>query len=114
MIKKETVIKIGLWSLVPLVLFTPLLPLIMMLFIGFPWISGVIGAGFIFTWFKKREIWLLIAGIGWLLYSGYEYMMHLRIWCSGECNIRVDLLVIFPLLVYLSLRAIKAVRKQKD
>ena len=37
-------------------------------------------------------------GIGWLLYGLYEFGMRQRWLCSGECNIRIDLLVIYPLL----------------
>ena len=32
--------------------------------------------------------------------------MKLRILCSGECNIRVDLLLIYPFLLLVSLAAI--------
>lgn len=45
-----------------------------------------------------QRAWLKLA-IFWLLYAGYEFMMFKRVWCSGECNIRVDLLLIFPLLL---------------
>jgi hypothetical protein len=38
------------------------------------------------------------AGISWLLYGLYEFGMKQRWLCSGECNIRIDLLVIYPLL----------------
>jgi hypothetical protein len=38
----------------------------------------------------------------WGLYAGYEELMRLRILCSGECNIRIDLLVIYPFLLLLS------------
>jgi len=31
--------------------------------------------------------------------------MHRRWLCSGECNIRVDLLLLYPLLILLSLAA---------
>jgi hypothetical protein len=34
-----------------------------------------------------------------LLYAVYETAMRLRWLCSGECNIRVDLLLIYPLLL---------------
>jgi len=30
----------------------------------------------------------------WPAYLPYEYAMKLRILCSGECNIRVDLLLV--------------------
>jgi hypothetical protein len=47
----------------------------------------------------------LAAGLLWLAYVPYEYGMKLRILCSGECNIRVDLLMVYPALIGLSLAA---------
>ena len=35
----------------------------------------------------------------WLSYSVYEFLMYKRVLCSGECNIRVDLLLIYPILI---------------
>lgn len=35
----------------------------------------------------------------WVAYAVYEYLMYLRVLCSGECNIRVDLLLIYPALL---------------
>ncbi|GAC1430172.1 MAG: hypothetical protein NVSMB6_29170 [Burkholderiaceae bacterium] len=45
---------------------------------------------------------LVVAAI-WLLYCFYEYAMKYRIMCSGECNIRIDLLVLYPLLLLASI-----------
>ncbi|MCW8963057.1 MAG: hypothetical protein OQL16_04610, partial [Gammaproteobacteria bacterium] len=42
----------------------------------------------------------------WLIYTVYEFGMYLRILCSGECNIRVDLLLIYPVLLFVSLLAL--------
>jgi hypothetical protein len=39
----------------------------------------------------------------WCLYAAYEWLMKVRILCSGECNIRIDLLVIYPALVMVSI-----------
>lgn len=36
---------------------------------------------------------LLALGLMWLLYGGYELLIAHRVLCSGECNIRVDLLL---------------------
>ena len=35
----------------------------------------------------------------WLLYGVYECGMKLRWLCNGDCNIRIDLLVIYPALL---------------
>ena len=47
----------------------------------------------------------LVAAIAWLLYGAYEYALRLEALCPGECNIRVDLLLIYPLLAMLTLVA---------
>ena len=41
----------------------------------------------------------------WILYAFYEYGMHRRWLCTGECNIRVDLLLLCPVLWIISLVA---------
>ena len=46
---------------------------------------------------------VLAAGLLWLAYFAYEYGMKLHILCSGECNIRIDLLVLYPVLILISL-----------
>lgn len=51
---------------------------------------------------SKHRI-LLIVGIVWLLYSFYELAMKYRLLCSGECNIRIDLLVLYPVLLLASI-----------
>lgn len=45
------------------------------------------------------------AAVLWFLYTPYEYGMHRRWLCSGECNIRVDLLLLYPVLWLVSLAA---------
>lgn len=52
-----------------------------------------------------RRFVLVVAGL-WAGYVPYEYAMKLRILCSGECNIRVDLLLIYPVLAVSSLVAL--------
>jgi hypothetical protein len=39
------------------------------------------------------------AGLAWLLYGLYEMGMKQRWLCTGECNIRIDLLIIYPVLL---------------
>ena len=49
---------------------------------------------------------LLAAGTLWIGYGIYEYLMQIRVLCSGECNIRVDLLLIYPVLLALTLASL--------
>jgi hypothetical protein len=44
-------------------------------------------------------------GVVWLLYAVYETGMKRRWLCSGECNIRIDLLVIYPVLLMITVAA---------
>jgi hypothetical protein len=55
---------------------------------------------------------VLVAAGAWLIYFLYEEGMQRRILCSGECNIRVDLLLIYPVLLLISAAAIWAVRRR--
>ena len=57
-----------------------------------------------------------LASVLWILYAGYEALMKLRVLCSGECNIRVDLLVLYPALFLVSLAAIVEflLRRKRD
>ena len=71
-----------------------------------PWVAWGIAALFfgLGRWRGSRTA--LVAAALWLLYGVYETLMYLRILCSGECNIRIDLLLIYPLLILVSLAAL--------
>ena len=53
----------------------------------------------------SRRIIFSVATVLWLLYGAYESLMYARILCSGECNIRVDLLLIYPILLIVTIAA---------
>jgi hypothetical protein len=44
----------------------------------------------------SRNLFILIVAILWLAYVPYEYGMKYRVLCSGDCDIRIDLLLIYP------------------
>jgi hypothetical protein len=50
-------------------------------------------------WRASGRRGILVLAMSWLAYALYEYLMFTRILCSGECNIRVDLLLIYPALL---------------
>lgn len=52
-------------------------------------------------WAYRRGRIVPATGASWLAYALYEIWMQQT--CTGECNIRVDLLLIYPLLLVLSL-----------
>ena len=66
-------------------------------------VALVLGVAFAALWLTIRAPGALVAGIAWLLYAAYEFLMYARVLCSGECNIRVDLLLLWPVLLGISL-----------
>ena len=89
----------------------------MLALLGIPLFAVIFGT-LIVGGFKLAPIRQVpVTGVLWILYGIYEYLMQIRVLCSGECNIRVDLLLIYPiLLVYTITSAIrigKALWQQK-
>ncbi|MBL8177883.1 MAG: hypothetical protein JNK48_24615 [Bryobacterales bacterium] len=66
------------------------------------WQAIVVGCVFVWLFMRKGAWAALVASFSWFGYGLWEYGMKTRILCSGECNIRVDLLFIYPLLIVIS------------
>jgi hypothetical protein len=77
-------------------------------FVAQPLLALVPAATLIFLFARCGRRIVLVAAIAWLAYIPYELAMKLRFLCSGECNIRVDLLLFYPILTCLSLAVIFA------
>jgi hypothetical protein len=73
-----------------------------------PWLAAVPAAVFLALFAASRSLVALAVAVAWLAYLPYEYAMKLRILCSGECNIRVDLLLLYPVLVVVSVAGVVA------
>jgi len=71
----------------------------MAILIEYPILAGAIGMVLLALGRRARRRVAVGTGILWLLYAVYEYGMQRRWLCSGDCNIRVDLLVIYPVLL---------------
>ena len=85
------------------------------IFVQFPWLALVPALAFAFVGRQTGRGLPWIAATLWLLYAVYEMAMKRRILCSGECNIRVDLVLLYPVLLLLSLGAIVgAFRARRD
>ena len=69
------------------------------IFILHPWLAAIIGVLLVELGRSRGRRTVMVVGVIWLLYAAYETAMRLRWLCSGECNIRVDLLLIYPLLL---------------
>jgi hypothetical protein len=79
---------------------------VMAIFIQYPVLAAIIGLLLLGLgrWIGRRLV--TAVGVIWLLYAAYETGMQQRWLCSGECNIRVDLLLIYPLLLVMSAAAV--------
>ncbi len=66
-------------------------------------VALVVGGLLAALWLAMRAPGSAVAAVAWLVYALYEYLMHARVLCSGECNIRVDLLLLWPLLAGIAL-----------
>jgi len=82
--------------------------IILGLFIGWPFLALLPAAVFGFLFWRCRKPLVLVAAVAWLAYFAYEQAISWRILCAGECNIRVDLLLFYPLLALLSALAVVA------
>ena len=74
----------------------------MSLLIEFPLLAVALGVVFLLLYWRWRRRTSTIAGGAWLLYAAYETAMRHRWLCTGECNIRIDLLLIYPVLLAIS------------
>jgi hypothetical protein len=71
-----------------------------------PWLALLPALAFAAIGYRSHRTAAWVAAVVWLLYAVYETAMKRRILCSGECNIRVDLLLLYPFLLVLSLIAV--------
>jgi len=86
------------------------------LFIPRPWLALIPTVLFAGLYRSSHRKLAGAAALIWLLYGVYEYAMYQRWLCTGECNIRVDLLLLYPVLVFVSIPAavvgISAIRRR--
>lgn len=75
----------------------------MSLFIEFPILAAAFGVVLLALFGISRQTAVGVAAVAWVGYGGYELAMKLRWLCTGECNIRVDLLLIYPVLLVITL-----------
>jgi len=75
---------------------------LMPLFIGQPWLAAVIAVGLFWAWRWRRRTIVLVAAVSWLVYALHEYLLFRK----GGSDMRVDLLLIYPVLAVLTVWAI--------
>lgn len=71
----------------------------MAVFIEYPMLAAAVGVVLVGAGRHTHRRAAVAVGVVWLLYALYELGMKQRWLCSGECNIRIDLFVIYPALL---------------
>ena len=77
-------------------------------FIRWPLAALIPAAAFAAAFAWNRRALTLAAAIAWGLYALHESLVYMRITCSGDCNIRADLILMAPILWIVSLVGIVA------
>ena len=75
------------------------------LFSGAPWLGLLPALVLAALYARTRDPVVRVASGAWGVYAAYEYLMQWGVLCSGECNIRIDLLVLYPVLLFLTVFA---------
>ena len=83
-------------------------------FISYPLAAFLVSGIFAVLCAFYRKVAPGVAAALWAGYAYYEYLMHIRVLCTGECDIRIDLLLIYPVLLVASMWAvISSIRRGK-
>jgi len=83
------------------------------LLIEYPWLAFLLSGAFASMGIWRRTVSAWVASVMLAFYGVYEYLMYNRVLCSGECNIRVDLLAIYPvLLLTMIIGVLQSVRRK--
>jgi hypothetical protein len=65
--------------------------------------AGMMAVAHLVAAAQRPRLAVVVSGILWLLYAVWEHLVASS--CNGDCNIRVDLVVIIPILGLATLRA---------
>jgi ABC-type transport system involved in cytochrome c biogenesis permease subunit len=86
----------------------------MAVLIEFPWLALLIGAVLVTLGRRLRRQTAVVVGGLWVMYGLYETGMRLRWLCSGECNIRIDLLLLYPVLLVATVAAVVSLLRARS
>lgn len=80
-------------------------------FITRPWLALLPSIAFAVAGYRRRRVLAWLAATAWLLFAVYETAKLRRLLCTGECNIRIDLLLLYPVLLLVSIVALLVVAR---
>jgi hypothetical protein len=76
------------------------------IFIAYPLLAAAIGVLLLGLGRMMHRGLAMVAGVLWLLYSLWEFAIKQRWLCRGDCDIRADLIFIYPVLFIASVAAV--------
>lgn len=79
------------------------------IFMQNPWIALIPAVVFLFAWYMRDDIVAAIAAFSWSAYAVIETLIKHKVTCAGDCSIRVDLLMIYPALILISVAALVSI-----
>ena len=79
---------------------------VMAVFIEHPLLAAVIGILLVTLGRILHRGLATVAGVMWIMYSLWEFAIKQRWLCRGDCDIRADLIFIYPLLILGSVAAV--------
>ena len=84
----------------------------MAVFIEHPLLAAVIGILLVTLGRVLHRGLATAAGVMWIMYSLWEFAIKQRWLCRGDCDIRADLIFIYPLLILGSVAAVVGLVKK--
>jgi hypothetical protein len=72
---------------------------------GFALIAALIAFTFLVKASRQPRVAVFVAVLVWLAYAVYEWQVATGVLCDANCNIRVDLLLFWPILLMVTLFA---------
>jgi hypothetical protein len=85
---------------------------VMGVFIEYPLLAAAIGVLLVGLGRIMHRGLAMTAGVMWLIYSLWEFAIKKRWLCRGDCDIRADLLFIYPVLLVGSVAAVVSVLRK--
>jgi hypothetical protein len=70
--------------------------------------AGLMTVALVVAGLQRPRPAVIVAAIVWLLYAVYEYFVATGVLCDADCNIRVDLVLFFPVLGIVTFYAYRA------
>jgi len=61
-------------------------------------VAGIMAMILLVLGWERPRVTVIVAAILWLLYAVYERLVATGVLCDANCNIRVDLVLFFPIL----------------